>query len=351
MPSALHVARDVPPATRHGVNPNQLRSRQVVPQVSVILPVYNGAPWLAESIQSVLAQTFEQLELIVIDDGSVDDSWSVISAFKDPRVRAIRQTNRGLAATLNVGIKLSQTEFIARQDQDDLMDPERLARQFAFLKNNPRVVAVGTRARILANDRLTSRELRHPLESRSINLFLLFDNPFVHSSMMLRRKAVESLGGYCEDRSRQPPEDYELWSRMSVDFELVNLGDVLTTYREVQGSMSRAGANPFGEKLIEISAENLYRVLGRAYSEDKCRELSRLFHGVRSNSMIELREAMRMIDLVALRLGGAKSNWSQEYRGLYRALKRRVFIRRALMLIPVGTVTWLIHVKRRILQK
>lgn len=250
------------------------------PSVSIILPVYNGADWIQRGIQSVLEQTFTDFELIVIDDGSVDRSWDVISTFSDKRIIATRQSNHGLAATLNIAAKSARASYIARQDQDDLSFRLRLEKQVEFLNDHPDVGMVGTSAEVWIGDAKTERLLQHSTEDVSIKFDLLFDNPFVHSSVMIRRNVFEKIGGYCEDKSRQPPEDYELWSRVAREFKVANLSELLLAYREVPGSMSRTGLNPFLDKLIRISAENIAWYSGRDIDSPEVIAISRLAHGV-----------------------------------------------------------------------
>lgn len=232
------------------------------PRVSVVLPVYNGAQYLRAAVESILAQTFVDFECIIIDDGSRDDSATVAAAFTDPRIHLHRQENIGLAATLNRGITLSRGRYIARQDQDDLSDPRRLALQTAFMDSHPDCALLGTRATIMVDDAPTNRFHDHPLDDKVLKLDLLFNNPFVHSSVMMRRDMVLEIGGYTTEPARQPPEDYELWSRLSRRWAVANLGQRLLHYREVSGSMSRNGENPFLDKLLLISAENIALAAG-----------------------------------------------------------------------------------------
>lgn len=232
------------------------------PIVSVLLPVYNGAAYLREAVQCMLDQTFRDLEIIAIDDGSRDGSEAILRSFDDPRVRVVRQENRGLAATLNRAIELARGELLARQDQDDLSAPERIERQVAFLQANPDCVMVGTWSRIIEVERETRRAHRHPSEDHILRWELLFDNPFVHSSVVFRKAAVVAAGLYSTDKERQPPEDYELWSRLSRRGKVANLSQFLHVYREMPGSMSRAGVSPFLKRLARISAENLAHATG-----------------------------------------------------------------------------------------
>lgn len=227
------------------------------PLVSVLMPIYNGAADLGKALDSVLSQTFRDFEVIAINDGSKDDSAGLLNAVDDPRVRVIHQDNMGLAATLNRGLSMARGALIARQDQDDLSHPERFARQVAFLQSNPECVLLGTAAEIWIGDEPTDRAHDHPTEHALLVFDLLFNNPFVHSSVMMRRDAVLALGGYATDKDRQPPEDYELWSRLARHGRVANLPERLVVYREVPHSMSRVGPNPFLDRLVTLSAENL----------------------------------------------------------------------------------------------
>lgn len=227
------------------------------PLVSVLMPIYNGAADLGKALDSVLSQTFRDFEVIAINDGSKDDSAGLLNAVDDPRVRVIHQDNMGLAATLNRGLSMARGALIARQDQDDLSHPERFARQVAFLQSNPECVLLGTAAEIWIGDEPTDRAHDHPTEHALLVFDLLFNNPFVHSSVMMRRDAVLALGGYTTDKDRQPPEDYELWSRLARHGRVANLPERLVVYREVPHSMSRVGPNPFLDRLVTLSAENL----------------------------------------------------------------------------------------------
>lgn len=228
-----------------------------MPRVSVVLPVYNGEPYLAEAIDCILGQTFADFELIIINDGSKDGSNGCVAGFSDPRIRYFEQPNAGLAATLNRGIALAEGEYLARQDQDDIAHPERLAEQVAFMDKNPDCGMVGTWAEIFSETESGQRFHYHPAENLELKLHLHFRNPFVHSSMMLRTDTVRRIGGYTTDTTRQPPEDYELWSRMARAGKVANIPRVLVRYREVASSMSRVSADPFAPMVYKIACENM----------------------------------------------------------------------------------------------
>lgn len=248
------------------------------PLVSVILPVYNGEVYLREAVDSILAQTWREFELIAIDDGSADSSVDILQQYTDDRMRVFSHSNRGLAATLNRGIELARGKYIARQDQDDISRPDRFAKQVAFLEAQPACALLGTWAEIRQDRKLRKRFHRHPTDNATLQFELLFNNPFVHSSVMIRKSALEKVGGYTTDLARQPPEDYELWSRIARCCEVANLPKLLVVYREVHGSMSRVGPSPFRERLIKICIENIAWASDRDWNDPSIQNIALLTH-------------------------------------------------------------------------
>lgn len=249
------------------------------PSVSVVLPVYNCPEYVGEAIESILGQTHSDFELILIDDGSTDDTPRVLERYADPRIRLLRQQNRGLAVTLNRGIELARGRYVARQDQDDVSMPARFAAQVKFLDEHPRCGLVGTWAEIWRERRPTGRSHRHPAGNLDLQLELLLDNPFVHSSVMIRKSALDRVGSYCLDPERQPPEDFELWSRIAREYEVANIPIVLHIYREVRGSMSRFRESPFRDRLVKISAENIALAAGVDPLEPQVVNIAAIAHG------------------------------------------------------------------------
>jgi hypothetical protein len=280
------------------------------PRVSVVLPVFNGLPYLHAAISSILSQSFTDFELIVIDDGSVDGSASVLEEFDDQRIRFLRQANQGLARTLNHGISLARGTYVARQDQDDLSHPDRLALQVAHMDAHQDCVLVGSWAQIMEVDRLVERFHRHPVDEPTLRYQLLFNNPFVHSSVVLRRSALQQVGGYTTDPARQPPEDYELWSRLSRIGSVANVGQVLLVYREIPGSMSRVGPSPFRSRLITLCAENIAIAAGLPRDDHSARAIAALIHGDPS-VLIQPPDFERMEDVLLMAIQSLSASDSQ----------------------------------------
>lgn len=254
------------------------------PFVTVLLPVYNGASYLAESIDSILAQSWRDFELIIINDGSTDSSGDIAKEFADSRICYFEQKNVGLAATLNRGIGLARGTYIARQDADDISKPERFAKQLAYLEANPNCGLIGTWADLLRDGVTRNLVLKHSTDSAIIKTDLLFSNPFVHSSVMMRKSCLHELGGYAENTSRQPPEDFELWSRFARRYDLANIPEPLVIYREVPGSLSRSADRQFWERMVIICQENVQFYLGNNYDRTLIQGAARLLHGGKDSS-------------------------------------------------------------------
>ena len=251
-----------------------------LPRISVLLPVYNGSRFLAVAIDSILAQSFQDFELLILNDGSSDDSAVIAQGYTDPRIRYFEHENIGLAATLNKGASYAQGEFLFRQDQDDVSCKDRFSRQVSYLDAHPNVALLGTWSRVFVdgNPNVPDRYHRHPTDPATIALRSLFNSAFVHSSVAIRRSAFEAIGGYSCDSMRQPPEDFELWSRICREFQVANLPEVLLDYREVAGSMSRVLGQEFISCMIKITSENLTHCLKDSSYAKFANQLAAIYH-------------------------------------------------------------------------
>jgi GT2 family glycosyltransferase len=208
------------------------------PRVSVVLPIYNGGPFLADAVNSILAQTFRDFELIAIDDGSRDTSGEILDRFAlaDSRVRALHQTNTGIIGALNRGLALARGEFIARMDADDVAQPERLARQAVFLDAHPNIAVVGSAVTLIDERGKRIRDVAYPVTPEAVAEFLEIGAPLAHPAVMMRRDAVLAVGGYRE--AYRHAEDYDLWLRMAERYRMANLPDRLLLYRQHEAKHS-----------------------------------------------------------------------------------------------------------------
>ena len=213
------------------------------PLVSVIMPVYNGERYLAEAIESILTQTLSDLELIVVDDCSMDGSAAIARDYagRDERVRMIQHDrNRGSASARNSGVAASRGQFIAAMDSDDISLPQRLEKQVAFLQSHPDVGVVAAALQVASAD-LSDRHFHpYPQQHAFIVLYWILGGRMTMPGAvyMARRAVLLSVGGY--EESRQFADDRELYSRLLLKTRFANLPEALYLYRshEKQSSAS-----------------------------------------------------------------------------------------------------------------
>jgi glycosyltransferase involved in cell wall biosynthesis len=213
------------------------------PLVSVQMPVYNGAEYLAEAIDSVLCQTLENFEFIIIDDGSTDNSLAILQVYagRDARIRLFTRENRGLSATQHELVTLARGEFIAQLDQDDIALPQRLDLQVDFLNKNSAVVCVGGSYQLIDGAGRYLTTLRLPTDNLEIQAANLQGHcALLHPAAMMRRGAVLSVGSY--DTSYNTATDIDLWLRLGEIGQLANLDSVILKYRlHVKSASENAG--------------------------------------------------------------------------------------------------------------
>jgi glycosyltransferase involved in cell wall biosynthesis len=199
---------------------------------SVLLPVYNAGEWLRGAVDSILGQDEPDFEFLIIEDCSTDGSADVVKslAAQDERIRPIfHQRNEGLAATLNEGLREARSEFVARMDQDDVALPNRLSTQIRFLSTRPQVAVAGSFVYHMGRTPGWDRLVRLPVEHAEIAATLPKHNCLYHPSVMLRRSAILKLDGYRPEFRNS--EDYDLWLRASLDYQLANIPVPLLRYR------------------------------------------------------------------------------------------------------------------------
>lgn len=203
--------------------------RKDLPKLSILLPVYNGQKYIAECIESVLAQTYINFELIIINDASTDNTLSIINGFSDSRIKVINnKRNCGITYTLNRGLRYSKGDYIARIDADDKMLPNRLHEQVYFLENNQDFAMVGSWYEIIDKDGKHVSIAKPLTEHEDLKLLLLFANQFAHSTTMIRYSVLNILK---YSNSYKHCEDYDLWLRISATHKVGNLPIVLSKYR------------------------------------------------------------------------------------------------------------------------
>lgn len=209
-----------------------------IPSISIAMSVYNNAPYLAQAIGAMLAQTHADFEFMIVNDGSTDESAAIIDGFagRDARIRPIHQENRGLVASLNRMLRDARAPLVARMDGDDDCHPERLARQVAFMREHPDHGVVGTQSVSFDDAGNRWESPAFPTSDAELRTLIGSRNVMCHPSVVMRRDLVLAAGGYrrqfvhCEDR--------DLWLRLSERARMTSLPDALTYYRRSPGQVS-----------------------------------------------------------------------------------------------------------------
>lgn len=232
-----------------------------MPKVTVLMAVYNGERFVREAIESVLRQTFQDFEFLIVDDGSTDRSREVILSYHDPRICLLaNERNLGLTASLNRGLAQARGTYIARQDADDVSESARLERQVACLDARTDLALLGTWYRKIGESGALLGKRRLPVDHVRARWCLLFFCPFVHASVMFRRSLViDRVGLY--DESFAYAQDYDLWSRTAELLPVANLPEYLVRIRTSASQMTAT----YGERLLEgprISVAHLAPLLG-----------------------------------------------------------------------------------------
>jgi hypothetical protein len=202
------------------------------PQISVVMPAYNAEPYIQHAIRSILNQTFEAFELIVVVADSSDRTSTIVkrAAAEDSRIRLQRQPRTGIVDGRNLGAQLARAPYIAWLDADDVAVPRRLELQVRFMDRHPDVAVLG--GSILATDQTLKAlfPVRYPTDIGRVSATLPRANALAASTAMIRTSAYHVVGG-CRTAFKQGAEDYDLWLRLSESFQLANLPELLGYYR------------------------------------------------------------------------------------------------------------------------
>ncbi len=200
------------------------------PKISVLMPIHNGMPYLPETVESILGQTYRSFELLAVDDGSSDDTAQYIRSLQDSRVRYHRLNRVGLVEALNYGLQQAQAPLIARMDADDIALPERLERQQDYFSAQPSCVLLGCNYdEIDAQGRVIGENCRTTTADAALRWQMLFGTPFLHPGVAFPRDSALRIGGYCQGYDFA--EDYEMWVRLSDLGPIASLQDRLMIKR------------------------------------------------------------------------------------------------------------------------
>ena len=266
------------------------------PLISVLVPVFNGMPYLPETVESILSQSFRAFEIVALDDGSTDASAEFLATVKDERLRVERLARGGLSAALNHGLNVARAPIVARIDADDVALPDRFQLQYDYLASHPDCVALGCQSMHVNEKGERIGEGRYPTSQLGIRWEALFRSPILHPGSLYRRQDVLAVGGYRKEFD--VAEDYDLWTRLLTRGTLGNLPQQLLRYRVHARSVCavhkdkqvRQGARIAGAYLSGMNAgvdarcmEGLYLFLATGHPPDCCsmEEIIGAFHDVR----------------------------------------------------------------------
>lgn len=241
------------------------------PKVSVIMSVFNGEEYLAEAIGSILNQTFQDFEFIIVNDGSTDGTGQILESFDDQRIIVVpNPQNLGLTRSLNTGLRMARGKYIARQDADDVSLPQRLEKEVAFLDENKNVGLVGTYYLMINESGKVLHTIKCLTEGGELKEKLLEGNQFGHGSVMFRAECIEKVGLYREEF--KSAQDYDLWLRISEVYDVANIPEPLYGWRFNLKSIStskKAQQDRFAELARDLAEER------RQFGRDKLQTLEK----------------------------------------------------------------------------
>ena len=235
----------------------------IAPKLSVVMSVYNGEDYVADAIESILAQTYRSFEFLIINDGSSDGSLAIIQdyAARDDRLRIIDQENTGLTVALCRGVDEARGAYIARMDADDLSLPRRFERQMALLEGNAHLVAATCDVEHFFDDGTISHVAKNRIDPRLLPLYNCFSNRIGgHGQVIFRRDAYDAAGGY--DPSFRFAQDYDLWTRLTRFGGFGVVRETLYRFRTGHDSISKRSKSGQAENSLRTCMREFERLTG-----------------------------------------------------------------------------------------
>jgi hypothetical protein len=240
------------------------------PEVSILLPFYNSQQTLRDCIDSILAQSLQDFEVIAVDDFSSDASAALLQSYNDPRLHIISSKSKGIVSALNTGLALCRSNYVARMDADDVMHEQRLQIQYSLLKENSDISLCATQARKFPREKIQAGYIEYMrwqnacISMSDIQNQIYIESPFAHPSVMFRKNCIIEAGGYLDGDF---PEDYELWLRLfQAGHQMVKIEQELLFWRESDGRLSRTCLRYADAAFERLRAQYLakeQRLLGR----------------------------------------------------------------------------------------
>lgn len=279
------------------------------PKVSVLMSVYNAERYLKDSIESILNQTFNSFEFIIINDGSSDSSLDIINHYKstDDRIVLIDRENKGLIRSLNEGIGISRGEYIARMDADDISLDTRLEKQYRFMRENSEVGVCGT-GTINFGEGIKKSKWFPSSNDKQLKAELLFSSCFAHPSVMIRKSLLVDNNIFYEEEFKHA-EDFRLWTVLSDYTKFSNLNEVLLKYRVLNDSITRQADKALNDRFFIIS--NIFNAKLKKLEINNTREENMIHFNLSVNtrlkeskiSLVELQQYFNKISAQNSKIG------------------------------------------------
>lgn len=291
-----------------------------MPQISVVMAVYNGGKYLQLAINSILHQSFTDFEFIIINDGSTDITLDVLTEFAqtDKRIHVVSRENKGLVASLNEAIALAKAPLIARMDADDIAHPKRLEKQFEFMQKHSGVVCVGSYYEVIDEEGLGLTVAKAPTDNEHIQDALMRGHTVIcHPTAMYRKNLVNAVGGY--EQKFYLVEDLDLWLKLGEQGGLANIPEPLLSYRTNSDSVSTQNG--------EIQLAKAEAVINEA---SKRRHVDNRFELKKHWRPNETKESQMEF---AMKYGW----WAFNYNNKKAAVK---YAKKAISLMPLNTEGW-----------
>lgn len=246
-------------------------------KVTVLMPAYNAAPYIAEAIESIINQTFKDFEFIIIDDCSTDNTRDIIETYakKDKRIRFFKnERNLKVAKTRNKGLKLAKGEYIVNMDADDWSYPDRIEKQVHLMEENPDLVLSSGNMEICDSKMNIKNKTKLPIKDSRIREVLLQYNPIVNPATIFKRREALQVGGYDETVKT---EDYMMVIDLSSKGKLQNLEDILIKYRVLRSSVTQTGMQDLHLSTLYCALKGSYKYKYHISFKTKIVMMNRLF--------------------------------------------------------------------------
>ena len=263
----------------------QNQRRIVMPTVSVVMPTYNAEKFLKEAIDSILDQTYQDFELLVIDDNSKDNTCNIVKSYKDKRIKLIKGPQKGLAAALNYGIKVAKGKYIARMDADDISLPTRFEKQVTYLDKHPEITILGTWQEHFGRWNFVHKAKGTHEECKAE---LLFNCDLCHSTLMFRKS--DFIKNNIQYPEGSPQEDYELWLSICNKVRFANLQENLCRHRTYEGSITTQKTDILTTYHVKLLQKFLRENLHIKLADSDLDLLQRKYNPLSGKSEVEIKD-------------------------------------------------------------